>query len=247
MARLARSLTAVRRQREGDDIDLDAVIDRQVSRRSGHHRDHGVHVARRHVEPELSVMILMDASSSTAEPLSDGHTVFDEQRTTSLALIDAMAAVGLSTAWWTFRSQGRRAINVELVKTFGAPADYAMHARAAALHPSGFTRLGAAIRHATRAMDAQAGAGRRLLIVLSDAVAYDHGYEGNHADGDARMALLEARSRQIGCLCLSVGVLRDDSRLRNTFGTEDYLRFKSWDALRGNLAPLLRTAIRSSR
>lgn len=247
MARLARSLTWVHGQRAGDDIDLDAVIDRQVSRRSGHHRDHGVHIARLRVRPELTVMILMDASSSTADPVGDGRTVFDEQRSAATAIIDAMAAVGLSTAWWTFRSQGRQAVSVELVKTFDQPADYEMHARAAALRPSGFTRLGAAVRHAATAIDARAGAGHRLLIVLSDGVAFDHGYEGNHADSDARMAILEARNRQIGCLCLSVGVAQDNTRLRDTFGAHEYLRFSSWNALHGNMAPLLRTAIWASR
>jgi len=83
--------------------------------------------------------------------------------------------------------------------------------------------------------------------VLSDGVAFDHGYEGSYADSDARMALQEARSRQIGCLCLSVGVEHDDNRLRGTFGAQEYVRFSSWDALRGDLAPLLRTAIRASR
>jgi nitric oxide reductase activation protein len=246
MARLARSLARVYGQREGDDIDLDAVIDRQVSRRAGHHRDHGVHVARLRIKPELTVMVLMDASSSTAEPLRDGRTVFDEQRTAATALIDAMAAVGLSTAWWTFRSQGRHAVSVEQVKAFDQSADYDMHARAAALRPSGFTRLGAAIRHAAKAIDARAGAGHRLLLVLSDGVAFDHGYEGNHADSDARMALREARNRQIGCLSLSVGVEHDETRLMETFGANDYLRFRSWDAMRGDLAPLLRAAIRAS-
>jgi nitric oxide reductase activation protein len=157
-----------------------------------------------------------------------------------------MAAVGLSTAWWTFRSQGRHAVSIEQVKAFDQAPDYDMHARAAALRPSGFTRLGAAIRHATKAIDASAGAGRRLLIVLSDGVAFDHGYEDNHADSDARMALLEARHRQIGCLSLSVAVEHDDTHLRDTFGAHDYLRFTSWDTLRGDLAPLLRTAIRAS-
>jgi len=247
MASLARSLAWVHGQREGDDIDLDAVIDRQVSRRTGHHRDHGVHVARLRIKPELTVMILMDASSSTAEPLRDDRTVFDEQRTAATALIDAMAAVGLSTAWWTFRSQGRHAVSIEQVKAFDQPADCNMHARAGALRPSGFTRLGAAIRHAAKAIDTHAGAGHRLLLVLSDGVAFDHGYEGQHADSDARMALREARSRQIGCLSLSVGVELDNARLRDTFGARDHLRFGSWDALRGDLAPLLRTAIRVSR
>lgn len=245
MVRLARSLAPVNGQREGDDLHLDAVIDRQVSRRAGHYLDRGVHVARLRVKPELTVMILMDASSSTGEPLGDGRTIFDEQRSTATALIDAMTAVGLSTAWWTFRSQGRHAVSVEVVKAFDQPANYDMHARAAAPRPSGFTRLGAAVRHAAGAIDAQAGAGHRLLIVLSDGVAFDHGYEGNHADGDARMALREARDRQIGCLCLSVGVAHDDTRLRDTFGAQEYLRFSSWDALRGDLAPLLRTALRA--
>ena len=96
------------------------------------------------------------------------------------------------------------------------------------------------------ASDLMGEVGHRLLLVLSDGVAFDHGYEGNHADSDARMALREARNRQIGCLSLSVGVEHDETRLMETFGANDYLRFRSWDAMRGDLAPLLRAAIRAS-
>jgi nitric oxide reductase NorD protein len=95
------------------------------------------------------------------------------------------------------------------------------------------------------ASDLMGEVGHRLLLVLSDGVAFDHGYEGNHADSDARMALSDTRTRQIGCLPLSVGVEHDDTRLRDTFGAPDYLRFGSWDALGAD--PLLRNAIRVSR
>jgi nitric oxide reductase NorD protein len=247
MARLARSLTAEKGRLEGDDIDLDALIDRHASIRANRSWNRGVYIAHVRTKPDLVVMILMDASSSTAQPLDSGRSVFQEEHTTASALIDAMSAVGLTTAWWTFRSQGRHAVQVEQVKAFHDRADYNMHARAAKILPSGFTRLGTAVRHAAKAIDAQAGVGHRLLIVLSDGIAFDHGYEGAHADSDIRMALLEARSRGIGCLCLSMGVTSDDPRLQDTFGTREYLRYSSWRDLRGDTAPLLRATIRASQ
>ena len=59
---------------------------------------------------------------------------------------------------------------------------------------------------------------RRLLVVLSDGFAYDHGYEGLYGEADARRALVEARRRGVGCICLSVASEAEPAALRRVFG-----------------------------
>ena len=59
----------------------------------------------------------------------------------------------------------------------------------------------------------------RLLVVLSDGLAYDHGYEPAYGAADARRALGEARRQGVGCLCLSVGASTDDEALGRVFGS----------------------------
>ena len=87
------------------------------------------------------------------------------------------------------------------------------------LVPGAYTRLGAAIRHGAAVLEKRGGTSRRLLVVLSDGFAYDHGYEGAYGEADARRALAEARRRGTGCLCLSIGAGTDAEALRRVFGT----------------------------
>ena len=65
--------------------------------------------------------------------------------------------------------------------------------------------MGAAIRHAGELLKTNAGTPNRLLLVLSDGLPYDDGYESRYAEADARKALEELRSDGAGCLCLSIG------------------------------------------
>jgi nitric oxide reductase activation protein len=88
-----------------------------------------------------------------------------------------------------------------------------------ALTPGAYTRLGAAIRHGSVLLDRDAGTARRLLVVISDGLAYDHGYEAAYGEADSRRALTEARNSGIGCLCLSVGARTDAPTLRRVFGS----------------------------
>ena len=87
------------------------------------------------------------------------------------------------------------------------------------LVPGAYSRLGAAIRHGAAVLEDRGGTSRRLLVVLSDGLAYDHGYEPAYGAADARRALAEARRRGTGCLCLSIGASTDAETLRRVFGS----------------------------
>ena len=79
-------------------------------------------------------------------------------------------------------------------KRFDEPMSPAVTARIGGLRPGHYTRLGAAIRHASAMLAAEAAA-RRLLLVLTDGKPndLDH-YEGVHGIEDSRMAVREARA-----------------------------------------------------
>ena len=54
---------------------------------------------------------------------------------------------------------------------------------------------------ATTVLEQRSGTPRRLLVVLSDGFAYDHGYEDRYGEADARQALTEARRRGVSGVC----------------------------------------------
>ncbi len=133
------------------------------------------------------------------------------------------------------------------VKGFDDPFDTLALERLGGIEPGEFTRLGAAVRHATHLLEAHAGTPRRLLVVLSDGFAYDEGYEGPYGEGDARRALAEARERGIGCLCLSIGAVTDPAALRRVFGTAAHAGAPGFEDLRDSLGLLFRRALTPSR
>ncbi len=168
---------------------------------------------------DLSVLILLDISGSAAEPSDSGGSVHDHQLAAAAALTQALHELGDRVALYGFRSLGRSAVQVVPVKRFGDPFGTSTLRRMRGLVPGGYTRLGAAIRHGSSVLEAEGGTVRRLLVVLSDGFAYDHGYEGAYGEADARRALAEARRRGTACLCLSIGAGVDAASLRRVFGT----------------------------
>jgi nitric oxide reductase activation protein len=132
-------------------------------------------------------------------------------------------------------------VQFQEVKAFRDRVDLAVRCRLGGLRPSGYTRLGAAIRHGGAILEQRSGAPRRLLIVISDGFAYDHGYEGAYGEADARRALSEARRAGTACVCLSIAARTESDALARVFGTAAYARLP-----RAELPPVLVGALFSS-
>jgi nitric oxide reductase activation protein len=133
------------------------------------------------------------------------------------------------------------------VKRFAHGLDADVIRRVGGLVPAAYTRLGAAIRHGAAVLDRDGGTSRRLLVVVSDGFAYDHGYEGRYGEADARRALAEARRRGTGCLCLSVGADTDVHALRRVFGTAAHAVIPRAERLAEVVGPLFQSALRSAQ
>ncbi|MFZ0906976.1 MAG: nitric oxide reductase activation protein, partial [Mycobacterium sp.] len=80
----------------------------------------------------------------------------------------------------------------------------------------------------------------------SDGLAYDHGYERAYGAADARRALIEARRRGTGCVCLTIGAGTDVQSLRRVFGSTAHATIARPDQLAGVIGPLFRSALRSA-
>ena len=123
------------------------------------------------------MLVLLDVSGSVAEAGTFGQTVHEQQRAAAAALTIALHELGDRVALYAFQSQGRSAVHLVPVKRFDDNLDAMVMRRLSSLTPGAYSRLGAAIRHGTSVIAEKAGTSRRLLVVLSDGLAYDHGYE----------------------------------------------------------------------
>jgi hypothetical protein len=246
LARLGIGLVRSHRRPNGEDIDLDAAVEMRVQTMTGSPRDDDVYVESVRRSRDLAALVLLDVSGSAGEPGTGGRSVHQHQRSLALALTAALHDLGDRVALYAFNSRGRSAVHVVRVKSFDDRLDGRVAARLGSLHPGAYTRLGAAIRHGTTIIDGRSGTPRRLLIVVSDGFAYDHGYEGRYGEADARRAMLEARRRGVGCLCISVGTDTDPAALRRVFGAAAHASIPSAQALPRVAGPLFRAALRSA-
>jgi nitric oxide reductase NorD protein len=246
LSRLGMGLHRRHRQSQGDDIDLDAAVEARVEVRAGSVPNEAVYLDSLRRRRDLSVLLLLDVSGSAAEPGTLGRTVHEQQRAAVAALTVALHDLGDRVALYGYYSQGRRAVNMLPVKRFDDHFDAQVMRRLNSLEPGAFSRLGAAIRHGSAVLETRGGTSRRLLVVLSDGLAYDHGYERAYGAADARRALTEARRRGTGCVCLTIGAGTDVQSLRRVFGNTAHATIARPDQLAGVIGPLFRSALRSA-
>jgi hypothetical protein len=246
LARLGMGLHRRHRQSQGDDIDIDAAVEARVEVRAGSVPDEAVYLDSLRRQRDLSVLLLLDVSGSSAEPGTVGRTVHEQQRAAVANLTVALHDLGDRVALYAYYSQGRRAVSIVPVKRFDDHLDSRVMKRLNSLEPGAYSRLGAAIRHGSAVLEARGGTSRRLLVVLSDGLAYDHGYERPYGAADARRALIEARRRGTGCVCLTIGAGTDVQSLRRVFGSTAHATIARPDQLAGVIGPLFRSALSSA-
>lgn len=198
---------------DGPQLDLDALLRRQVARRSGLPGDDRAHRGRARRHRLGSALLLIDQSASTAAGWHDGETS-QLQAACDLAWRAArvLGGTGLSTSIAAFSSNGRHAVAWRAIQGFGEALAAPCHARLAALRSGGSTRLGAAIRHAARQL-AQRRDGERILLVFSDAQPHDVDvHDPRYLVEDARHAVRRARRQGLRVVCLSPAAASAEAR-----------------------------------
>ncbi|GAB3236496.1 nitric oxide reductase activation protein NorD [Mycolicibacterium hippocampi] len=222
LARVGLGPKVLRGRADGDDLDIEALIDLFVDLQSGFSAPEHVYLERRKLARNLGVLILIDASGSAVDADSDGLAVHDHQRRAATTLAVTLEELGDRVAVYAFRSQGRHAVHLPAIKTFDQNFGALGRARLNQLEPASYTRLGAGIRGAGEVLKNEAGTPNRLLLVLSDGFPYDDGYEGRYAEADAHKALEELRTEGVACLCLSIGSATENDVLERVFGSASF-------------------------
>jgi hypothetical protein len=213
-----------RHQLEGSEFDVGRLLDYAVETAAGHSPPAlDVYRGNRRTRRDLAVSIALDISGSTGESNLQGRSVFDRQLLAAYQLGLALTELGDSVTIYGFHSWGRKLVRCVRLKRPHERWSALLAERFALLEPVGYTRTGAAIRHGVRQMLAQTRLPNRLLILITDGIAYDQDYESRYAEEDTRVALQEARSHGTAVVCLCVGGTQDLEKLRAVFGGANLL------------------------
>ncbi|MEP6549576.1 MAG: VWA domain-containing protein [Gemmatimonadales bacterium] len=218
LQRHAREVAAVRRQFErlrarrvrllrqldGDDLDLNAFVSAWANARAGSAADDRMYECVRPGRREAAISLLVDISGSTDSWIADHRRVIDVEKEALVLTCEALDALDDRYNVLAFSGEGPRSVTVRSVKAFGERNGVVVRERIAGLEHDRYTRLGAAVRHATAALSRE-HARHRLLLVLSDGKPNDvDEYEGRYGVEDARQAVAEARLQGLSPFCLTV-------------------------------------------
>lgn len=172
-------LQRLRRQEDGDDIDLDAAVRAATDMRLGKLPDTRIGLRQRRDRRDVAVLLLLDLSRSTNERAPNGDlTVLELSREATALLADTMSRLGDPFAVHGFCSDGREDVSYYRIKDFGDGFGEGAKARLAGVQGQLSTRMGAAVRHAGAHLG-RCTQRKKLLLVLTD---------GEPADVDVRNA-----------------------------------------------------------
>jgi nitric oxide reductase NorD protein len=189
----------LKRQANGDDIDIDALVEALADSRDGSEMSDKLFQHMHRADRSMAVMFMVDMSGSTKGWINDA------ERESLVMLCEVLEKLGDRYAIYGFSGIGRKRCEIYHIKSFDDPYNAATKARIAGITPKDYTRMGVAIRHLSEKLNA-VEAKTRLLITLSDGKPEDYFdiYNTQYGIEDTRQALFEARRTGIHPFCITI-------------------------------------------
>ncbi len=232
----------LRRQDDGEDLDLDVIVASYVDRRLGLPPSERPYARTREDRRDIAVAFLVDLSGSTGGYVAGprgGERVLDVAKEALTLLCEALTTLDDRHAVYGFSGATRKGCEFYTVKDFDDGWDEETKRRLGGLAPLAYTRLGPPIRHTTTLL-AAVPARVRLLLLLSDGRPNDFdAYGGEYGIADTRKALLEARGRGLRTFCLTIDAEARDYMPR-LFGPDNYVTLSNIASLPRVLPELYR-------
>ncbi len=206
----------IKRQRDGDDIDLDALIESISDTRAGIPGSERVFTRLQRDERDIAVLFLVDMSSSTEGWINQAL------KEALILMGEALQVLGDRFAIYGFSGMRRMRSDYYRVKTFDEPYNEEIKGRIAAIGPQEYTRMGPPLRHAVQLLQ-KVEAKVRLLVTLSDGKPEDYDdYKGEYAIEDTRHALIEAKAAGIHPFCITIDKQAHDY-MGHMYGEVNYI------------------------
>jgi nitric oxide reductase NorD protein len=214
--RIRMGQAVLRRQKDGENVDLDAAVEAFSDRAAGLYPSEKVFVRLSRNKRDIATAFLIDLSGSTSGWIND------MERTALLILSEAMQVLQDRFAIYGFSGRTRRRCELFRIKGFDEPYGDTVKRRVANLRALEYTRLGPPIRYLTKLLSGVESR-TRLLITLSDGKPDDYdGYNGDYGIEDTRQALIEAKRQGIHPFCITIDKA-EHRYLSHMYGAVNYV------------------------
>lgn len=228
----------VRNMEDGDEVDINAAIDAMVAIRMGEQPNTRITMRNVLKTRDLSVVLLLDLSESTNEPMNGSEkTVLQLTREAATLVSTAIEGIGDPYAIHGFASDGRHDVQYYRFKNFNQNFDDEAKSRLAGMKGGLSTRMGAALRHAGHHLLKQPEK-RKLVLMLTDGEPADiDERDPQHLRHDTKKAVEELYSTGVLTYCLTLDPNADDY-VKRIFGANNYTVIDNVDKLPEQLPTL---------
>jgi len=213
----------IRRQEDGEEIDLNAAIRAMIDIRMGQMPDPRINIRIERKVRDLALVVLLDLSESTNEKLGDSEKpVIQLAREATSLLSWAIDRVGDPFAIHGFASDGRHDVEYYRFKDFQDGYTDEVKAKLAGMQGGLSTRMGAALRHAATFLWKQPEQ-KKLILLVSDGEPADIDVrDPQYLRHDTKKAVEELATRGVRTFCLTLDPNADDYVSR-IFGPKGYM------------------------
>ncbi len=200
-----KGLQRLRKQNDGDDFDLDALVEAFKELKCGRLPDLNIDQRLKRQQRDLAVLLLLDLSESTNESVDDhGTTVIEIAKEATTLLASAIEQIGDPFAIHGFSSNGRHDVQYQCLKSFEQLFDNDVKTKLAGVRGKLSTRIGAAMRHAGHYLNQQPQ-NKKLLLLLSDGEPSDIDVrDPEYLKSDTYKAVDELLCQGITPYCLTI-------------------------------------------
>jgi len=204
----------------GDEIDIDSWIEYTSHQdKSMHHQKFYTTYERK--TRDMATLLLADISLSTEGGITQEVRIIDVIKDSLMVFSEALEKLEDKFAIYTFSSLQNKKVYFHIIKNFKDRYNDLIRGRIDTIKPEYYTRMGAAIREATKILDKQQSANKLLLIVSDGKPNDEDRYDGRYGIEDTKKAIEEIKKKGITPFCITVD-LDAKEYLSYLFGRDGY-------------------------
>lgn len=212
----------LRRQWEGDELDLDAAIEGMINRQLGLDVEPRFFTRIENEKRSSAILVLLDVSESTNDFVGDmPQSILSIEKKAALLLAQLVIAMGDRIAIHGFSSNTRSEVNYYRLLEFGYRLDPIVVTNIQSVTARYSTRMGAALRHAFTCLKQESTQYQTILLITDGAPSDIDVFSNDYLIEDARVAVEEARKSKVQVYCMAIDSL-SNSYVNTIFGYGNY-------------------------
>lgn len=228
-----------KKQKYGQDLDIDSIIDNYQN--TLNNTFDKVYKYKKKTNKNISIIILFDSSLSTESYIKEKQTL-DKIKYITRILSFGIDNLVTNFTVSTFHSNTRYDCRYIIIKDFNEKWKEKYHCLTQ-IHPTGYTRIGPAIRHSISIMK-NIKTEKKLILLLSDGNPTDYDeYEGAYGANDIKKTIDEANKNKIILKSLLINNLKNKN-FSNIFGYDNYFLISNNKPIHVQLTTILKSIIK---